>query len=57
VNVFFGPATGDEQGSSIEFYEISELDAQLAKLLKKAFVAGLIDAKPSRMVAFVSEAG
>lgn len=57
VFLYFGQATGDEPSSNIEFWGLDELDAQVSRFLKKAYVAELLATKPSRVTAFASGAG
>ena len=57
VNLFFGPATGSEPSSNIEFFDMAELDTQIGRLSKSKFVSALLDTQPSQIIAFAGEIG
>jgi hypothetical protein len=57
VFLFFGPETGEEPSSNIEFEGIENLEANVERFMKKKFVSQLLPTPPSKVTAFVSEIG
>ncbi|MGD9715246.1 MAG: hypothetical protein AB7V46_24795 [Thermomicrobiales bacterium] len=55
--VYFGPETGEEPSSCIEFEGLDALDASVERFLKKKYVTRLLGEMPSKVTAFVSEIG
>lgn len=55
--VYFGLALGDEPSSNIEYDGLDELEAALTRFVQQPYVTKLLEARPSRVTAFVSEVG
>ena len=57
VTLFYEPATGDESMDNQWICSPQELDEGIEKLRKDTFVAKVLSAKPSRIIAFVDNCG